>query len=109
MDHRPPRRHFCSGRIRVCRGSRVLQVKSPSTSVDAEVTAATADPDEGTSASGPPAMDIEESWLVIDDAVDHLLHRAAVSTELCFSHPQYPWPQVRAGILYVENETVVEF
>ncbi|XP_043234973.1 uncharacterized protein LOC122388182 [Amphibalanus amphitrite] len=76
MDHRPPRRHFRSGRIRVCRGSRVLQVKSPSTSVDAEVTAATADPGEGTSASGPPAMDIEESWLVIDDAVDHLLHRA---------------------------------
>ena len=42
-------------------------IQSPSTSVDAEVTAATADPDEGTSASGPPAMDIEESWLVIGE------------------------------------------
>ena len=42
-------------------------IQSPSTSVDAEVTAATADPGEGTSASGPPAMDIEESWLVIGE------------------------------------------
>ena len=42
-------------------------IQGPSNSVDAEVTAATADPGEGTSASGPPAMDFEESWLVIGE------------------------------------------